>query len=209
MELQELKEHLRLHVLWIQNDENGKRADLSGANLYGADLYGANLYGANLYGANLYGADLYGANLYGADLSGANLSGANLSGANLYGANLYGADLSGANLYGADLYGANLSGANLSGANLSGANLYGADLSGANLSKTLLENKVILSFIYNKHTAYYFGLNEILIGCHKHSIEHWLENYKTIGKASGYSDIEIEKYGRFIKGCANIHKDNK
>ena len=119
----ELQEMLRLHVLWLQNDPEGVRANLSRANLYGADLSGADLSGADLSRANLYGANLSGANLYGANLSGADLSVANLSRANLYGANLSGADLSGANLSRANLYGANLSRANLSRANLSGADL--------------------------------------------------------------------------------------
>jgi hypothetical protein len=109
-----------------------------------------------------------------------------------------------ANLYGADLSGANLSGANLSRADLSRADLYGADL-----SKTLLEDKAVLTFWFNKHTAYYFGNDEITIGCHKHSIAHWVKNFKTIGKSNNYSDIEIEKYGKFIRGCANIQKEMK
>jgi hypothetical protein len=130
---EELAEVLRLHQLWMVNEEDGVRAYLSGAYLSGADLSGADLSGADLYGANLFGADLSGANLYGAYLSGANLYGADLSGADLSGADLSGADLYWANLYGADLSGADLSGADLSGADLSGANLYGADISGANL----------------------------------------------------------------------------
>jgi len=75
---EELNDILRLHKLWLNDAENGVRANLSGADLSRADLSGANLYGADLYGANLSGA-----NLSGADLSGANLSGAYLSGANL------------------------------------------------------------------------------------------------------------------------------
>ena len=122
---EELEVFLRKHKLWLEDEPEGERADLSRA-----DLSRANLYGADLSGANLSRADLSRANLYGADLSRADLSRANL-----YGANLSGADLSRANLYGADLYGADLSRANLYGADLSIANLYGADLSGANLSR--------------------------------------------------------------------------
>ena len=102
----ELNEILRKHKLWLINDPNGERANLSGADLSRADLSGANLSRADLSGADLYGA--------------------NLSGADLYGANLYGADLYGADLYGADLSRADLSRADLSRADLSGADLYGA-----------------------------------------------------------------------------------
>ena len=149
----ELNKILSNHKLWLMDESNGIRANLSGANLRGAnlrgaDFSGANLRGANLEHANLYGADFSGANLehanlYGADFSGANLGCADLRDANLgcadlgyadlCGANLSSTDFDGADLRGANLRGANLRGANLRGANLEHANLYGADFSGANL----------------------------------------------------------------------------
>ena len=88
--IKNLNEILEKHLKWLNDENGGERADLSGADLSGADLSGADLRGADLYianlrGANLSGADLYIANLRGADLSGADLSGADLSGANLSG----------------------------------------------------------------------------------------------------------------------------
>ena len=77
----ELKIVLKKHTLWLMNDPNGVRADLSGA-----DLSRANLSWANLSWADLSRADLSRANLSGADLSEADLSRANLSEANLSGA---------------------------------------------------------------------------------------------------------------------------
>ena len=97
----ELKIVLKKHTLWLINDPNGVRANLSGANLSGANLGWANLSWANLSRANLSWANLRGANLYEANLRGANLSEADLSGADLSGA-----DLSDANLYEANLRGA-------------------------------------------------------------------------------------------------------
>ena len=61
MTSEELKEKIRLHKMWLNNEVGGEKADLSRANLYGANLSGADLSGANLYGANLSGADLSGA----------------------------------------------------------------------------------------------------------------------------------------------------
>ena len=81
-----LKEILRKHKMWLNNEIGGECANLSGADLSGANLYGAYLSGANLSGANLSGADLRSANLSGADLRSANLSGADLRSANLSGA---------------------------------------------------------------------------------------------------------------------------
>ena len=83
MSTEQLNEILESHKKWLNNEDDGIRADLRGANLSGADLRYATLRYANLSGANLRDADLMGANLRGANLSGATLSGANLSGANL------------------------------------------------------------------------------------------------------------------------------
>ena len=117
----ELDSILNEHKMWLRNDPEGERADLTGVNLYGAYLRGADLTGADLVRADLVRADLRGADLIGADLVRADLRGADLRGANLYGAdlreaNLRGADLRGANLYGADLREADLTGADLTGA---------------------------------------------------------------------------------------------
>ena len=100
MDSEQIKEVLRLHLLWINHDPVGKQACFGKVDLYGVNLYGVNLQGANLIGANLSEADLGGTNLIGTNLSEADLSGANLSGANLSGANMLRADLSRALLYG-------------------------------------------------------------------------------------------------------------
>jgi len=93
-------------------------------------------------------------------------------------------------------------------ANLYGADLSGANLSGADLSKTLLEGKALLSFQFEQHTAYFYGTDEIRIGCHVKSIGQWLETYVEVGKAERYTDKQIEMYGRFIKQCASLYKEN-
>lgn len=59
----ELKSILESHILWLNDLESGKRADLRDANLRRADLRVANLCGANLCGADLCGANLRDANL--------------------------------------------------------------------------------------------------------------------------------------------------
>ena len=53
-----LNEILEKHRKWLNDEEGGERADLSGANLSGANLSGANLSWADLSGADLRGADL-------------------------------------------------------------------------------------------------------------------------------------------------------
>ena len=98
MDNQELSEILQQHSRWLLREDEGVRANLSGADLRFANLSFANLSNANLSDANLRGADLSGTDLRFANLSFANLSGTDLSGAILSHANLMGADLSGAKI---------------------------------------------------------------------------------------------------------------
>ena len=63
MDANELKSVLEKHKKWLNNEDGGKRADLSWADLRGANLIGADLRGANLNGADLREADLRGANI--------------------------------------------------------------------------------------------------------------------------------------------------
>lgn len=58
---EELQTILDLHKKWLYNKEEGKRADLRGANLRDADLRFANLRFANLSDADLRFANLSGA----------------------------------------------------------------------------------------------------------------------------------------------------
>ena len=86
MNQEQLNEILKQHKLWLDTKgEEGKRADLIGANLEGDNLRGADLSGAYLRGTCLVEVDLTGADLRGADLTGALLSHVNLEGANLEG----------------------------------------------------------------------------------------------------------------------------
>ena len=100
----ELNKILEKHKKWLNNEENGERADLSGVNLRGVDLRYVKLQCADLQRANLQYADLKGINLKDSYLISTNLSGADLGGANLEGA-----DLNNANLQYAHLQNVNLS----------------------------------------------------------------------------------------------------
>ena len=74
MDKEKLQLQIDKHTKWLNDEEGGERADLSGANLRSADLRSADLSGADLRSADLSGANLSGANLRSADLSGADLS---------------------------------------------------------------------------------------------------------------------------------------
>ena len=51
--MKDLKEVLRLHIMWLNNEDGGERAKLAGANLADANLTGAYLADAKLTGAYL------------------------------------------------------------------------------------------------------------------------------------------------------------
>jgi len=93
MTKEEIQETLRLHQLWLEDDPEGRQANLRGAILRGADMRGANLREANLREANLRKADMRKADLDWADLRGADLRGTDLREANLIWADLRGAIL--------------------------------------------------------------------------------------------------------------------
>ena len=167
----ELAEVLRLHKLWLDNEEGGQGADLQGADLQGADLQGADLQGADLRRADLQGADLQDANLQDAYLQGANLQDANLQDADLQ----Y-ADLQGANLQGAYLQRADLQRANLRRANLQGANLQGADLQGANGENMKVAAMSVFTGLYPYQcwaVAAKDGTAWVRMGCLWKSVEEW------------------------------------
>lgn len=63
MTTEEIKKVLELHKEWLNNEQNGERADLRETNLRGADLRGADLREADLCEADLREADLREADL--------------------------------------------------------------------------------------------------------------------------------------------------
>ena len=68
MKKDELTKVLDSHALWLENNANGKRANLRDANLQWANLQWANLRNADLRNADLRDADLRDASLRDADL---------------------------------------------------------------------------------------------------------------------------------------------
>lgn len=83
MDKKELDLILEKHKKWLDNENDGERANLQDANLQGVDLQGVDLQGADLRGVDLRDANLRDANLRYADLQDADLRGANLRGVDL------------------------------------------------------------------------------------------------------------------------------
>ena len=127
----ELKIILKKHMMWLNGEDGGERADMRGADMRGADMSWANMRGADMREADMKGADMRGADMREADMKGADMSWANMNWADMIGADMREADMSWANMRGADMKGADMRGANMKGTNMKGANMRGADMSEA------------------------------------------------------------------------------
>jgi hypothetical protein len=57
-----------------------------------------------------------------------------------------------------------------------------------------------------KFSANVCKYNFIRIGCLEFSFEHWLKNYKTIGKENDFTNLEIKEYGEIIKMLIKLYK---
>ena len=51
------------------------------------------------------------------------------------------------------------------------------------------------------------GDHKLTIGCQVHTIKSWLEHYRSIGKANGYTDAQIAEYKRYIDIFAAIDNE--
>ena len=108
MSQEKLQEILEKHKKWLNKEQGGERADLSGCDLRHTDLRGADLRGAYISDSNLIGADLFGADLQHADLSHSFFNQANLRNSDLHYADLRYADLCNSDLRYSDLQGTDL-----------------------------------------------------------------------------------------------------
>jgi len=56
-----------------------------------------------------------------------------------------------------------------------------------------------LFIVGSRHTLTHTKPGHIAIGCNVHTIDVWQKRYKAIGKANGYTTLEVEEYGMYIE----------
>ena len=180
-----LRELLKSHQRWLDNEENGEQLILKNADLRYADFKNVDLAYADLNNANLENANLEGANLTYADLTYANLTYANLRYVNLKNANLTYADLKYANLVCANLEGTNLKNANLRYTDLENANLENANLENTkfyliNLYKVNRKDLFEIGNIGSRNdtTHYFVEDNRVICGCFDNTLEKFINKVK-------------------------------
>ena len=103
MNKEQLNDILEKHKKWLEDEEDGERADLSDADLSGADLSHTDLSHTDLIGTDLRDADMRGTDLSYANMRGTDMRGTDMRGTNMRGANMKGADMTGTDLRGANL----------------------------------------------------------------------------------------------------------
>jgi hypothetical protein len=99
----------------------------------------------------------------------------------------------------ADLSGAGLSSADLSGADLRSANLSGANLSGADLRSAIGLPAPVVCIAGSRDLICMLGADDVRIGCKHFKLNYWERKYRKIGMTAGYSSLEIEEYGDYIR----------
>lgn len=188
---EELDKKLKLHELWLEDNMQGVRLDLSGLDLKKVDLEGANLQYANLNDTNLIASNLKHANLTEANLNYANLYFSDLADDNLTDANLEGANLNYADFSNADLTYAYLNGANLNYVDLTGANLNYADLSNANTANIqgLKVSSIDNIGTFRGKVTYIPKLDKVFAGCWEGSLERFL--YKGL-EMNEKDEVEVQ-----------------
>ena len=142
---------------------------------------------ANFYGGYFHGGDFYGGDFRGGDFRGGDF----------YGGDFYGGDFRGGDFYGGDFYGGNFHGGYFHGGNFYGGNFHGGNFRGGDYEVLMLQIQGSKHFCY----AYFSEEDNSVclgIGCERHTIEWWLENYASIGQEENYTDEQVDEYKLYI-----------
>lgn len=66
----ELKTILKKHMMWLNGEDGGERADLSGSDLSGSNMSGSDLRWSKMRGSDMSGSDMSRSDMSGSDLRG-------------------------------------------------------------------------------------------------------------------------------------------
>ena len=157
----------------------------------------ANFYGGYFHGGYFHGGDFYGGDFRGGDFRGGDFYGGDFYGGDFRGGDFYGGDFYGGNFRGGDFYGGNFHGGYFHGGNFYGGNFHGGNFRGGDYEVLMLQIQGSKHFCY----AYFSEEDNSVclgIGCERHTIEWWLENYASIGQEENYTDEQVDEYKLYI-----------
>ena len=199
-----LEEVLELHKKWLNNKQEGERANLHGEDLTNTDLSCSILIGVILAGVNLKYADLSNINLTNANLTNVILTGADLSYSILTDVNLSYSNLKNTNLSFANLTCVDLSYADLRDSNLSDSDFYLTNLYKCKGDFVGVEN--IGS--RNDTTHYFYKDDRVICGCFSGTMEEFEDRVKDTYEED---DKEYKEYMiaiRTLKELAEIELES-
>jgi hypothetical protein len=178
-----------------------EKANFLGGDFRGGNFYGGNFYGGNFRGGDFRGGNFYGGNFYGGYFLGGNFHGGDFHGGDFYGGNFRGGDFRGGYFLGGNFRGGNFHGGNFHGGNFHGGDFYGGDFRGGDFWGGTYEVSM-LQIQGTQHFCYAYPQEDgsicLGIGCERHSIEWWIENYASIGQEKNYTAEQVDEYKMYI-----------
>ena len=132
-----------------------------------------------------------------ANFHGGYFHGGDFRGGDFHGGYFHGGDFRGGDFYGGDFYGGNFHGGYFHGGNFYGGNFHGGNFRGGDYEVLMLQIQGSKHFCY----AYFSEEDNSVclgIGCERHTIEWWLENYASIGQEENYTDEQVDEYKLYI-----------
>ena len=78
------------------------------------------------------------------------------------------------------------------------------------INNTIIKSRSLISRLFHfrgsNHVVDCYSNDMIRVGCEMHSTNHWIKNFKAIGKNNGYTDKEITEYKKYIVHSAKMQK---
>ena len=147
--------------------------------------------------AVIRGGTFWGGDFLGGDFLGGTFRGGTFLGGDFRGGDFLGGTFRGGTFLGGTFLGGTFRGGTFLGGTFRGGDFLGGTFRGGTYEVPMLQIQGTRHFLY----AYFNEENsvELGIGCERHPIEWWQENYKKTGMKKGYSSDQIEEYAQYIE----------
>ena len=174
----------------------GKCLIFEKAVIRGGDFSGGTFRGGTFRGGTFSGGDFWGGDFRGGTFRGGTFSGGDFRGGDFWGGTFSGGDFWGGDFRGGDFWGGTFMGGTFMGGDFRGGDFWGGDFWGGTYEVSMLQIQGTQHFCY----AYPQEDGSIClgIGCERHSIEWWIENYASIGQEKNYTAEQVDEYKMYI-----------
>jgi len=134
------------------------------------------------------GGDIWGGVIRGGVITGGVIWGGVIWGGVIRGGVIRGGVITGGVIWGGVIWGGVIWGGVIRGGVIRGGEIWGGEWQTSPLF-----------IVGSRHTLTHTKPGHIAIGCNVHTIDVWQKRYKAIGKANGYTTLEVEEYGMYIE----------